>query len=176
MIVNSTQTSMALSTKTDQLLGEPAPKRRDDKRRRKNDGLTDIYSPERRSEIMGRVKSRDTKPELVVRSLIHHLGFRYRLHAPDLPGRPDIVMSRLRKVVFVNGCFWHRHVGCPRSKLPHTRRAWWKDKLTRNFKRDIETQKQLQIEGWNVLVVWQCQIQDLSQLEKSLREFLNCKQ
>src|SRR5215213_643415 len=145
-----------------------------DKLREKVKGLnsSDIYSPEKRSEIMGRIKSRDTKPELVVRSLIHYLGFRFRLHAPELPGRPDIVLSRLRKVVFVNGCFWHRHVGCPQARLPKVRGLWWKNKLTRNFERDVETQKRLRGEGWKVFVVWQCQIRDLSLLEKNLREFL----
>jgi DNA mismatch endonuclease (patch repair protein) len=136
-------------------------------------GCTDIYSPEKRSEIMGRVKGRDTKPERVVRSLIHRMGFRFRLHASQLPGRPDIVLPRHRKVIFVHGCFWHQHPGCRRAKLPQTRAEWWKSKLTRNRQRDLEAQEHLWQQGWKVLVIWQCQLHDPRRLEAGLRKFLH---
>lgn len=136
-------------------------------------GRADIYSPEKRSEIMGRVKGRDTKPERAVRSLIHRMGFRFRLHASQLPGRPDIVLPRHRKVIFVHGCFWHQHPGCRRAKLPQTRAEWWKSKLTRNSQRDSETQEQLRQQGWEVLVIWQCQLRDPCRLEAELRKFLD---
>jgi DNA mismatch endonuclease, patch repair protein len=133
---------------------------------------SDIYSPEKRSEIMRLIRGHDTKPELVVRSVIHRLGFRFRLHTAELPGRPDIVLSRLKKVVFVHGCFWHQHPGCPRASLPKTRTLWWKNKLTRNFQRDIENQKCLRRQGWRVLVIWQCKMGDSVQLETVLLRFL----
>jgi DNA mismatch endonuclease (patch repair protein) len=136
---------------------------------------TDIYSPEKRSEIMGRVKGRDTKPELVVRSLIHRMGFRFRLYASRLPGRPDIILPRHKKVVFVHGCFWHQHPNCSRAKLPQTRAEWWLSKLSRNRQRDAEIQEQLQEQGWKVLVVWQCQLRDSRALNALLRKFLGPK-
>lgn len=108
-----------------------------------------------RSRIMRAVRSKDTKPELLVRRCLHALGFRFRLHRRDLPGSPDIVLPRWRAVVFVHGCFWHLH-GCPKSRMPATRREFWETKLRRNAERDGEAREFLKASGWRVFVVWEC--------------------
>ena len=110
-----------------------------------------------RSERMALVRPKDTKPEIRVRKLVHSLGYRYRLHARDLPGRPDLVFRRRRKVIFVHGCFWHQH-NCPMgSRMPKTRVGFWREKLEGNKKRDIKIERQLKKDGWYVLVIWECQ-------------------
>ena len=135
--------------------------------------MADVFSPEKRSSIMSCVKGRNTKPEMVVRSLIHRMGFRFRLHGRDLPGNPDIVLPRHRKVVFVHGCFWHGHSGCPRSKRPTTNNDFWAKKLDGNIDRDRRFQDELVRARWNVLVIWQCEMKDLSKLIQKLEAFLN---
>jgi DNA mismatch endonuclease (patch repair protein) len=132
----------------------------------------DIYSPAKRSEIMGHVRGQNTTPERTVRSMLHRLGYRFRLNVTELPGKPDIVLPRHRKVIFVHGCFWHQHPNCPRSKLPKTRADWWKAKLQRNVERDRETEDKLHELGWVTLVIWQCQIRDRDALEAVLRMFM----
>lgn len=107
---------------------------------------------------MAAVKSKDTTPELVVRRLVHSLGFRYRLHVRELPGTPDLVFPRLRKIINVNGCFWHMH-RCPQCRMPSSRRDYWTAKLNRNAARDKQTQRELRRRGWQVMVVWQCQLE-----------------
>jgi DNA mismatch endonuclease, patch repair protein len=106
---------------------------------------------------MAAVKSRDTTPELFVRRLVHCLGYRYRLHVRSLPGCPDLVFPRLKKIINVNGCFWHLH-GCPRCRVPSSRRRYWTAKLQRNAARDKRTRQQLRRAGWRVMVLWECQI------------------
>ena len=106
---------------------------------------------------MSRIKGKDTGPEKIVRSLLHRMGYRFRLHGKTLPGRPDIVLSRHRAVVFVHGCFWHRHRGCKDATMPKTRRAWWRAKLEGNAARDRRNQAALRRTGWRVLTVWECQ-------------------
>ncbi|MXY57091.1 MAG: DNA mismatch endonuclease Vsr [Gammaproteobacteria bacterium] len=117
-----------------------------------------------RSERMSRIPSKDTKPEMRVRRLVHGLGYRYRLHARDLPGRPDLVFRPRRKVIFVHGCFWHRHEGCSRNRIPKSpeRRDFWRDKLDGNVRRDQINQATLKEMGWRVLVIWECEITDES--------------
>lgn len=115
--------------------------------------MTEV-DPER-SRIMRAVRSKDTKPEMLVRRCLHALGFRFRLHRRDLPGNPDIVLPRWRAVVFVHGCFWHLH-GCPKSRMPATRREFWEAKLRRNVERDAAAKKLLKAGGWRVFVVWEC--------------------
>ena len=122
---------------------------------------------------MGRVKSRNTKPEMLVRSMIHRMGFRFRLHKKDLPGNPDIVLSRHKKIVFVHGCFWHGHEGCPRSKRPATHAEFWNKKLDQNMERDKRFQRLLKEAGWNVLVVWQCETRKPDELLRKLERFLH---
>jgi DNA mismatch endonuclease (patch repair protein) len=135
--------------------------------------MTDVFSPAKRSWIMSRVKNRNTKPEFVVRSFVHRLGYRFRLHRRDLPGNPDIVLPRHRKVIFVHGCFWHSHINCSRSKRPSTNKAFWNRKLDQNIKRDKSFKGKLQNMGWKVLVVWQCETQKPQKLLKRLERFLN---
>ena len=106
---------------------------------------------------MARIASRDTKPELAVRKVAHALGFRFRLHSSDLPGRPDLVFPRLRKVLLVHGCIWHQHPGCSRTSLPKTNRIFWQIKLANNVLRDDRASKALRTAGWTVGMIWECE-------------------
>lgn len=133
----------------------------------------DNVSPARRSEIMGRVRSRDTKPEMVVRRLVYAMGYRYRLHARDLPGRPDLVFRPLRKAIFVHGCFWHRHPNCALARLPKSRADFWLPKLEANRQRDLRNECALKGVGWKVLIVWECEIGDVAELKNRIKEFLD---
>ena len=133
----------------------------------------DTLSPQDRSERMGRVKAKDTKPELVVRGLVHRLGFRYRLHVRDMQGKPDLVFVGRKKVIFVHGCFWHRHPGCARCRMPKSRLDFWTPKLEENRKRDLRNQRGLRKDGWRIHVVWECQLADMKELECRIRKFLN---
>ena len=116
----------------------------------------DTFTGPQRSQIMAAVKSKDTAPELTVRRMVHALGFRYRLHVRDLPGTPDMVFPRLRKIINVSGCFWHMH-RCGRCRIPKSRRQYWTAKLNRNAARDKTNHRLLRRAGWRVLVVWECQ-------------------
>lgn len=120
----------------------------------------DKYPPDQRSRVMRRVGSKDTKPEMVVRRLLHRAGFRFRLHRKDLPGRPDIVLAKWRVVILVHGCFWHQHPGCPRSVRPTSNVDFWTKKLDRNVTRDRENIEKLEAAGWRVFTAWECQIKD----------------
>ena len=120
--------------------------------------MADVHEPETRSYNMSQIQGKDTKPEMMVRKFLHSNGFRYRLHAKDLPGKPDLVFPKYNSVIFVHGCFWHAHEGCKYFKIPDTRTKWWKDKLYANKKRDKENIKELEQEGWNVIVVWECEL------------------
>lgn len=120
--------------------------------------MTDVFSAEKRSAVMRAVRGKDTSPELVVRSELHRRGFRFRLHRKDLPGCPDLVFASRRKVVFVHGCFWHRH-SCPDGRsTPATRTDFWQAKFDRNQRRDRMVRVSLRKAGWQVLVVWECQL------------------
>jgi len=112
----------------------------------------------KRSLLMARVRSRDTKPELILRSELHRNGFRFRLHCKNLPGKPDIVLPKYSAVIFVDGCFWHQHPGCPKSKLPQTNFEFWQKKLDANVSRDRSTDIRLSSLGWEVIRVWECAI------------------
>src|SRR3990172_6650314 len=135
-------------------------------------GIVDRFSKQERSRIMARVKGRDTAPERIVRSLVHRLGFRFRLHVQSMHGTPDIVLPRHRKVIFVHGCFWHGHKRCPRSKRPTTRQQFWNSKLDRNIERDERIRKILRRTGWKVLTVWECETRKPEKLKKKLEGFL----
>lgn len=119
---------------------------------------SDVFTPAKRSEIMSRVRSKNTKPELFVRSLLHAMGYRFRLHRKDLPGSPDVVLPRYRTAVFVHGCFWHQHPGCRKATIPKNNSEFWEAKLKRNHERDLEAQCRLEELGWNVLVLWECEV------------------
>lgn len=133
----------------------------------------DTVSPQRRSEIMARVRSKDTAPELVVRRLVHGMGYRYRLHRKDLPGCPDLVFSGRSKVIFVHGCFWHQHRGCSRARMPSTNRRYWMAKIERNRARDMAVGRQLRAAGWGVMVIWECELSELKRLVKRAKVFLD---
>ena len=135
--------------------------------------MTDVFSKQKRSWIMSRVKGRDTKPEILVRSLVHRMGFRFRLHRPDLPGKPDIVLPRHGKVIFIHGCFWHGHKRCSKSKRPNSNNDFWNRKLNGNIKRDRQFHRELKRMGWNVLVVWECETRKPNELLRKLRRYLN---
>ncbi|MBC3932615.1 very short patch repair endonuclease [Undibacterium curvum] len=132
----------------------------------------DTLTPEQRRRAMAAVKSRDTKPELVVRRLLHGAGYRFRLQRKDLPGKPDIVLTRFNAVIFVHGCFWHQHSGCKRALRPTTRREYWESKLDRNIERDAKTKLELERLGWRVHIVWECETQNIDFLRRQLVQFL----
>jgi DNA mismatch endonuclease (patch repair protein) len=121
---------------------------------------------------MRRIRSKDTIPELTLRKLVHRLGYRFRLHGRDLPGKPDLVFSSRRKVIFVHGCFWHQHSGCAEGRVPASRREYWEPKLKKNQLRDAENQERLKEEGWGVLTVWECSLRELKPLGSKIRRFL----
>lgn len=132
--------------------------------------MVDRFTTEHRSRIMASVRSRDTKAELRVRSLAHRLGYRFRLHRNDLPGSPDLAFPRLKKVIFVHGCFWHRH-GCHRTTTPASNRAFWEQKFQRNISRDAKALNELRLLGWEALVIWECELKD-ERLKEKIRKFL----
>lgn len=119
--------------------------------------MVDSLTKERRSWNMSRVRSKDTKPELVVRSILHRNGYRFRLHKKGLPGKPDIVLAKYHTVIFVHGCFWHRHKNCPDATVPKTRTDFWSQKFSQNVERDKKVQTALCQLGWNVIIVWECE-------------------
>ena len=132
----------------------------------------DPLTKERRSERMGLVKAKNTRPELAVRRAVWHLGFRYRLHAANVPGKPDLVLPRFRSAIFVHGCFWHRHHNCPRTRLPKTRLNFWIRKFARNVARDRAVRARLARAGWRSLVIWECVSEHPLILDRQLRRFL----
>src|SRR4051794_41747802 len=126
--------------------------------------MADVFTPQKRSEIMSRISGKDTAPEIRVRRLLHAFGFRFRLHRSDLPGKPDIVLPRHRKIVLIHGCFWHGHPSCPRAALPTTNTVFWERKIGGNMKRDRKVRRELRSLGWKVLVLWQCQLKNMELL------------
>lgn len=134
--------------------------------------MSDIFEPAKRSEIMSRIRGRDTKPELVVRRIAHRLGFRYRLHRQDLPGRPDIVFPRYRAIIMVHGCFWHRHPGCKYAYTPKTRVQFWRKKFEGNVVRDRRIELALSELGWRTMVIWECETKDHQDVAARIESFL----
>ena len=120
--------------------------------------MADIMTKEERSIRMSRIRSASTKPEIKLRHALWHLGFRYRTNYKTLPGMPDLVLPRYRSVVFVHGCFWHAHKGCPISHIPETNTDFWLGKIARNQERDQEVWRKLEAKGWSVIIVWECQL------------------
>jgi len=134
--------------------------------------MTDVFDPETRSRIMSRVKGRDTSPELIVRRMLHAMGYRFRLHDASLPGRPDIVLPRHGKIVQVHGCFWHGHRGCKRATTPASNTEFWKNKIEGNKARDSRVERRLRRWGWSVMTVWECQTKDPDRLRRRLNGFM----
>jgi DNA mismatch endonuclease (patch repair protein) len=132
--------------------------------------MTDTFDKETRSRIMSSIRSKDTKPEVLVRSELHRMGYRFRIHRRDLPGTPDIVLPRFKTIIFVHGCFWHSHKGCKYAVNPKSNTEYWTAKLQRNRARDADNVTRLEEAGWSVLTVWECEVGD--GLEDRLRRFL----
>lgn len=134
----------------------------------------DNLSKQQRSERMRLVKNKNTRPEITVRRILYSMGYRYRLHASHLPGKPDIIISNRKKAIFVHGCFWHRHPDskCKLARLPKSRLEIWGAKLEANYKRDVVNQQKLRELGWRLLVVWECQLKDENLLKSTLKAFL----
>jgi len=128
----------------------------------------DTLSRSKRSWLMGRVSSKDTKPEMTVRRAVHSMGYRYRLHRSGLPGRPDLVFGSRKVVIFVHGCFWHRHAGCRKATTPASNRDYWLQKFRDNESRDRRKTRELNKLGWRVVVVWECETSDIEKLKKRL--------
>jgi len=133
----------------------------------------DVLTKEQRSYCMSRIRKTDTKPELAVRRIVHRLGYRFRLYRKDLPGCPDIVLPRHRKVIFVHGCWWHRHNCRYGRRTPKTRPEYWLPKLQANKERYKRDRRKLQSQGWKVLVIWECQLRDSEKLSRKLVSFLS---
>ena len=122
---------------------------------------------------MSRVRAKDTAPEMLVRRLVYSMGYRYRLHDRSLPGTPDLVFRKARKLVFVHGCFWHRHAGCALARWPKSRQKFWREKLEGNLARDRKNMGRLRRAGWGVMVVWECQLSKPARLEQRIKGFLD---
>ena len=134
--------------------------------------MVDSLDQAARSAVMARVRGKNTRPEMIVRKLVFAAGYRYRLHVRKLPGSPDLVFPSRKKVIFVHGCFWHRHDNCSSSRIPKSRVDFWSDKLNGNKARDQRNQRALTEAGWQVLVVWECELGELIVLQDRLRRFL----
>ena len=127
----------------------------------------DVFTPEKRSEVMSRIRGGNTKPELALRSMLHRLGYRFTVHGPknkSLPGRPDLVLPKYRTVIFVHGCFWHGHENCPYFRLPKTRSEWWRQKIEGNQTRGLRNEKAVRQLGWHVVTIWECALRKKSDL------------
>lgn len=137
--------------------------------------MADIVSKEARSKMMSGIKGKNTKPEMLVRSMLHKMGYRFRLHMKDLPGKPDIVLPKYHTVVFVHGCFWHRHSGCKYAYTPKSRSDFWNEKFKKNVERDSANRDGLQRAGWVVLTVWECETKNVDSLSKALEMLMSFK-
>jgi DNA mismatch endonuclease, patch repair protein len=139
--------------------------------------MVDKLTPKERSKNMGKIRSKDTSPELIVRKLTHSLGYRFRLHRKDLPGKPDLVFPGKKKVIFVHGCFWHQHQDpeCKIARIPKSRTDYWIPKLHRNAERDMQHQKDLKKKGWTSLVVWECDCSSPERMTELIEGFLSDK-
>jgi DNA mismatch endonuclease (patch repair protein) len=132
--------------------------------------MVDTISKEKRSWNMSRIRGKDTKPEIIVRSMLHRMGYRFRLHRKDLPGKPDIVLPKYNTVIFVHGCFWHRHKRCKYAYNPKSRVTFWENKFAETVKRDKQHLKQLKENGWEVFIVWECKTKDMDKLKKIINK------
>jgi DNA mismatch endonuclease (patch repair protein) len=137
--------------------------------------MTDIFPSEKRSWIMSQVREKNTSPELMVRSLVHRLGFRFRLHRKELPGKPDLVFPSRKKVIFVHGCFWHGHDCVRGGRVPKTNSVYWHEKIQRNIERGAQHQSELKALGWGVLVIWECEMKNPEILSRKILLFLQDK-
>lgn len=132
----------------------------------------DTLTKSERSRRMALIRGKDTKPEIAVRKLIHSMGYRYRLHRADIPGKPDLVFGPRRKVIFIHGCFWHCHSGCKNARMPKSKIEFWKPKLESNAKRDKRVRWLLRKQGWKTMTIWECEVKDERRLRSAVRKFL----
>lgn len=135
--------------------------------------VMDKINPEKRSWVMAQVRGFNTKPEKIIRSLLHRLGYRFRIHRKDLPGKPDIVLPKFRTVIFVHGCFWHSHPGCKRARIPENNEDYWLQKLNKNKIRDVQNKILLENNGWHVLIIWECELKNMELMQKRLINFFS---
>lgn len=135
--------------------------------------MMDRISRERRSANMARIQAKDTAPEMVVRKIVHRLGFRFRLHRSELPGKPDLVFPSRKKIILVHGCFWHRHPGCRFAYAPKSNQEFWKEKFEKNVQRDENNTKLLAALGWDVLIIWECETRNTATLQNKIVFFLS---
>ena len=134
--------------------------------------MSDVFSRKKRSWIMARISGSNTKPEIIVRKILYGMGYRYRINVRKLPGTPDIVLSKHKKVIFVHGCFWHGHQSCRKKALPKSNKAFWVQKITKNRERDQRTTRQLKRLGWRTLTIWECHTKDLEKVKNTLERFM----
>lgn len=134
--------------------------------------MTDVLSKEQRHKCMSHIRDKNTRPEMLVRKYLFSLGFRYRINVNTLPGTPDLVLRKYNVAIFINGCFWHGHVGCKYANLPKTNQLFWKQKIETNKKRDIEKQCQLRNLGWNIIQIWECELKPKSRIQ-TLEKLIN---
>ena len=134
--------------------------------------MTDVHTKKRRSKYMAAIRSKNTKPEITVRKTMYKMGLRYRLHRKDLPGKPDIVLGPVKLALFINGCFWHRHVNCKYAYNPKTRKNFWNKKFTDTIKRDIKNNIELEKLGWKSVVIWECETQDQDSLRDQILKII----
>jgi DNA mismatch endonuclease, patch repair protein len=134
--------------------------------------MADVHSKETRSYNMSRIRSKNTKPELLVRQFLHKNGFRYRLHVKDLPGKPDIVLPKYKTVIFIHGCFWHGHEGCRYFVVPKTRTEWWLNKIQGNCDNDAKAEIALELAGWEIIKIWECELKPTA-IQDTLNKLLN---
>ncbi len=133
---------------------------------------TDKITTESRSKIMSHIRSKDMIPEMIVRRIVFNMGYRYRLHRKDLPGKPDLVFSNQHKIIFVHGCFWHQHKKCKDGHMPKSNKKYWIPKLKRNMQRDKNNIKELRKAGWDILIIWECELTNIEKLSMKLNDFL----
>lgn len=139
-----------------------------------DDGVIDDSPiPAERSRLMARIRGKNTRPEIAVRKWLHAAGFRFRLHRENMPGKPDLVLPKWRLALFVHGCFWHQHPGCKRATMPKTREAFWRNKLALNVSRDARQMAELEVRGWRVAVIWECETRDQAILGQRLAQILD---
>jgi DNA mismatch endonuclease (patch repair protein) len=134
--------------------------------------MADVHSKETRSYNMSRIKSKDTKPEMLVRKFLHKNGFRYRLHVKNMPGKPDIVLPKYKTVIFIHGCFWHGHEGCKYATIPETRTEWWTTKINSNISNANKVENHLTEAGWKIITIWGCELRKRV-IDNALNQLLN---
>jgi len=134
--------------------------------------MADIWDKNKRSDVMSKIRSKNTKPEMLLRSLLFKEGFRFRIHDKKLAGKPDIVLKKYNTVIFVHGCFWHYHESCNEGRIPDTNSKFWKEKLARTIERDKQHRKRLKEAGWNVIVVWECELENVKQRNNTIRRII----